>query len=62
MMIDVILMCLCACRLYWIHQIVQVLSVVFVWRFLMMRSKRLRDVWLRFVHLAAQMVRVVPFL
>lgn len=50
-----------AFRLYWFHQIVKVLSVVFVWRFLMMRSKRIRDVWLRFLNFAAQMVRIVPF-
>lgn len=50
------------CRLYWFDQVVKVLSVVFVWRFLMARSKRLRDVWLRFMHMAMQMVRLVPFL
>uniref|UniRef100_A0A1B0CS61 Fatty acyl-CoA reductase n=2 Tax=Lutzomyia longipalpis TaxID=7200 RepID=A0A1B0CS61_LUTLO len=49
-------------RLYWIDQITKLLAIIFFWRFLMKRSKKLRDVWTKFLHLLIQMARLIPFL
>ncbi|CRK97592.1 CLUMA_CG010977, isoform A [Clunio marinus] len=43
-----------------LHQITKLLTVFFFWRFLMSRSKKLRDLWSRFLGLIASMFKYLP--
>lgn len=49
------------CSLYIIHQMSKVVLVLFTWRFLMARSKRLRDTWSSILRLIIQATRILPF-
>lgn len=48
-------------RLYYLHQFSKVVVVIITWRFLMARSKKVRDLWTKFMHLVLQMARLLPF-
>lgn len=48
-------------NLYYLHQFSKVLVVIVTWRFLMARSKKVRDIWTKFLHLVLQVVRLLPF-
>lgn len=48
-------------RLYYIHQLSKVLLVIFTWRFLMARSRKIRDTWAKFLQLIISSARLLPF-
>ncbi|XP_037814873.1 putative fatty acyl-CoA reductase CG5065 [Lucilia sericata] len=49
-------------RLYYINQLTKLLMVVFTWRFLMSRSKRLNALWSTFLQNLFKIMRLMPFL
>lgn len=51
-----------ACRLYYINQLTKLLMVIFTWRFLMTRSKRLNALWSTFLQNLLKIMRLLPFL
>ncbi|XP_032293111.1 putative fatty acyl-CoA reductase CG5065 [Drosophila virilis] len=49
-------------RLYYLHQLIKVVAVLLIWRFLMSRSKRLNDLWSAFLENVLKIARLIPFL
>jgi fatty acyl-CoA reductase len=44
------------------HQLCKIMVVIFMWRFLMARSKKLRDVWAKFVSMIMSCIRMLPIM
>ncbi|XP_067626537.1 putative fatty acyl-CoA reductase CG5065 [Eurosta solidaginis] len=49
-------------RLYYLHQLTKVVTVIFTWRFLMAHSKRLNALWTAFLQNVLNLMRLIPFL
>ena len=47
-------------RLKLLHQFTKLMVVFFFWRFLMARSKKLRDLWSRFLGMMVSMFKFLP--
>ncbi|XP_055319042.1 putative fatty acyl-CoA reductase CG5065 [Sitodiplosis mosellana] len=48
-------------RLYVVHQMSKILIVIFTWRFLMARSKKIRDAWSGILRIILQTLSLLPF-
>ncbi|XP_055839875.1 putative fatty acyl-CoA reductase CG5065 [Episyrphus balteatus] len=49
-------------RLYYLHQLSKMLVIIFTWRFLMARSKKLNELWTAFLQTILRMTRLLPLL
>lgn len=48
-------------RLYVVHQMSKILLVIFTWRFMMARSKKIRDTWSGILRIILQTLSLLPF-
>jgi hypothetical protein len=47
-------------RMYWVHRFSQFVTVVLVWRLIMLRSKRARQLWFTLFSLIFRIAQSVP--